>query len=293
MGMYWPGNLKGYSWYESPVETQAMLIEAFNEVAHDTSSVEEMKIWLLRNKQTISWGTTKATTAACYALLLRGVDQLAALKPLKVKIANKPLKPLAENAPEAGTGYLKTTFIGKEVKAPMGKIKVQNPNRGIAWGAAYWSYSENLDKITSAETNLSIKKKIFVKKYTEKGAILVEINKGSQIVAGDEVVVRMELRADRDYEYVHLKDLRAAGFETIAKMSGYKYQQGLGYYESIKDASENFFIDHLKKGVYLLEYSLRATHAGSFSNGIATIECMYAPEFRSHTESQRIRISSN
>ena len=32
---------------------------------------------------------------------------------------------------------------------------------------------------------------------------------------GDEVRVRIELRTDRNLEYVHLKDMRAAGFEPV------------------------------------------------------------------------------
>ncbi|HPS12916.1 MAG TPA: alpha-2-macroglobulin family protein, partial [Prolixibacteraceae bacterium] len=186
LGMYWPNNHRGYMWYQAPVETQAMLIEAFNEVTADTASVEEMKIWMLRNKQTNHWGTTKATAAACYSLLLRGVDQLASTKLLEVKVGNKKLESLANISAEAGTGYVKTTFDKKEIKPDMGKLKVYNPNNGIAWGAAYWQYFEQLDKITSAETNLKIVKKLFLKEYTTSGAVLKEITVKNPIKVGDE-----------------------------------------------------------------------------------------------------------
>jgi len=290
LGMYWPNNRRGYMWYQAPIETQAMLIEAFNEVTADTASVEEMKIWMLRNKQTTHWGTTKATAAACYSLLLRGVDQLVSNKLLEVKVGNKKLESLSNISAEAGTGYVKTTFSKEEINPNMGKLEVYNPNNSIAWGAAYWQYFEQLDKITSAETNLKIVKKLYLKDYTTSGAVLNEITATNPIKVGDEVVVRVEIRADRDYEYVHLKDMRASGFEPVSTLSEYKYQDGLGYYESVKDASENFFINHLRKGVYVFEYSLRATHSGYFSNGITTMQCMYAPEFSSHSEGIRIEI---
>jgi uncharacterized protein YfaS (alpha-2-macroglobulin family) len=290
LGMYWTNNRRGYWWYQAPIETHAMLIEAFNEVTADTASVEEMKIWMLRNKQTTHWGTTKATAAACYSLLLRGVDQLASTKLLEVKVGNKKLESLVNISAEAGTGYVKTTFSKKEIKPKMGNLKVYNPNNGVAWGAAYWQYFEQLDKITSAETNLKIVKKLFLKDYTKSGAVLNEITTNNPIKVGDEVVVRVEIRADRDYEYVHLKDMRASGFEPVSTLSEYKYQDGLGYYESVKDASENFFINYLRKGVYVFEYSLRATHSGFFSNGITTMQCMYAPEYSSHSEGIRIEI---
>ncbi len=290
LGMYWPQNKWGYYWYQSPIETQAMLIEAFYEVAADTTSMEEMKIWLLRNKQTSDWQTTKATSAACYAILLRGVNLIADTKLLDVQIGGKPLNKLKDITAEAGTGYVKTTFRGSEIQPPMGNIKVYNPNVGMAWGAAYWQYFEQLDKITSSQTNLKIDKKLFLKKHTEAGTILKEITSESPIHVGDEVVVRIEIRADRDFEFVHLKDMRASGFEPTSTLSRYKYQDGLGYYESVKDASVNFFMDYLHKGVYIFEYSLRAAHSGYFSNGITTMQSMYAPEFNSHSQGIRIEI---
>ncbi len=290
LGMFWAQNRYGYYWYEAPIETQAMLIEAFYEVAADTASMEEMKIWLLRNKQTSDWKTTKATAAACYALILRGTNLIAETKLLDIELGGKPLESLKEISAEAGTGYVKTTFKQNEIQANMGEIKVHNPNNGVAWGAAYWQYFEKLDKITSAETNLKIVKKLFVKEHTNSGTSLREIASESPIHIGDEVVVRVEIRADRAYEFVHLKDMRAAGFEPISTVSNYKYRDGLGYYESVKDASVNFFIGSMQKGVYIFEYSLRAVHAGFFSNGITTMQCMYAPEFSSHSEGIRINI---
>ncbi len=290
LGMYWANNRLGYYWYQAPIETQAMLIEAFHEVAADTVSIEEMKIWLLRNKQTTDWKTTKATVAACYALILRGTDILSDTKILEVEIAGKQLESIKDIAADAGTGYVKTTFKRDEIQAEMGEIKVHNPNNGVAWGAAYWQYFEQLDKITAAETNLKIDKKLFVKEYGNTGASLNEITSDSPINVGDEVVVRIEIRADRDFEYIHLKDMRASGFEPISTVSQYKYRDGLGYYESVKDASENFFIDYMRKGVYVFEYSLRAVHAGFFSNGITTMQSMYAPEFSSHSQGIRIEI---
>jgi uncharacterized protein YfaS (alpha-2-macroglobulin family) len=290
MGMYWPQNNYGYFWYQAPIETQATLIEAFNEVTSDTATVEELKIWLLRNKQTSDWKTTKATAAACYALLLRGVNLIDENKTLEVTVGNQSLSTLRDFSAEAGTGYVKTTFTGNEIKPAMGNIKVNNPNNGVAWGAAYWQYFEQLDKITSAKTNLQIDKKLFLKKYTQSGPVLQEITSQNPIKVGDEVVVRVEIRTDRDFEYIHLKDMRAAGFEPTSTLSRYKFQDGLGYYESVKDASINFFIDYMRKGTYVFEYSLRAVHSGFFSNGITTMQSMYAPEFNSHSQGIRIEI---
>ena len=293
MGMYWKDNIAGYFWYQAPIETQAILIEAFNEVAKDETSVEEMKIWLLRNKQTNDWKTTKATSEAIYALLMTGGSLLDESKLLEVEIAGSPLAKVAkeEIKPEPGTGYVKTSWQGNDITPQMGSLKVKNPNnKGIAWGGMYWQYFEQLDKITSAETNLRMNKQLFLRTLTNKGEVLQPIDGNNQLKVGDLVRVRMELRADRDYEYVHLKDMRASGFEPVSTISGHRYQDGLWYYESVKDASTNFFITYLRKGTYVFEYDLRVSHAGNFSNGITTFQCMYAPEFSAHSEGIRVTI---
>jgi uncharacterized protein YfaS (alpha-2-macroglobulin family) len=149
-----------------------------------------------------------------------------------------------------------------------------------------------LDKITSAETNLKMNKQLFLRTLTKKGEELQPINETNRLKVGDLVRVRMELRADRDYEYVHLKDMRASAFEPVSTLSGHRYQDGLWYYESVKDASTNFFITYLRKGMYVFEYDLRVSHVGDFSNGITTFQCMYAPEFSSHSEGIRVTVTA-
>jgi len=154
----------------------------------------------------------------------------------------------------------------------------------------YWQYFENLDKITAAETPLKIKKRLFLKKNSDRGEEISEINANTNLQLGDIVRVRIELRSDRTMEFVHMKDMRASGLEPIHVLSQYKWQDGLGYYESTKEASTDFFFDYLSKGVYVFEYDLRVNNKGDFSNGITTIQSMYAPEFSSHSKGERIKV---
>jgi uncharacterized protein YfaS (alpha-2-macroglobulin family) len=295
MGLYWADNRSGYFWHEAPVETQTMLIEAFNEAGSDTRAVSEMKIWLLRNKQTTDWKTTKATSEAIYALLSTEDDALLLAgnsESPDIRIGGKPLKKVAKEPlrPEAGTGYTRVSWNGGEVNKTLSGLRVANPGSGIMWGAVYWQYFEDMDKIVSTETKLKITRQLFIKRSTDKGRTLEPVTGGNRPHVGDVLTVRMELRADRDFEYVCLKDMRAAGFEPVNVLSGYRFQSGLGYYESIKDASVNFFIGYLRKGTYIFEYDLRATNAGDFSSGFAAFQCMYAPEFTAHSEGSRVKI---
>ena len=290
MGMYWKLR-RGYYWYQSPIETQAILIELFNELSESEKSINDMKVWLLKQKQTQDWKTTKATAEAVYALLLNGSNWLEENEMVEISIGGEKLniKDNKDISVEAGTGYFKTSWSGNEIKSEMGNIKVKNPNSVPVWGAIYWQYFEDLDKITPHKTPLSLKKELFIERESSTGKILIPLKK-EQLKIGDRVKVRIELRVDRAMDYVHMKDMRASAFEPENVISRYKWQDGLGYYETTKDASTNFFFDHLPKGVYVFEYPLRATHGGEFSNGITTIQSMYAPEFTSHSEGVRVKI---
>lgn len=290
MGMYFRDMRSGFFWYEAPVETQALLIEAFDKITADQKAVEEMKIWLLKQKQTQDWKTTRATAEAVYALLLRGSDWLSANRIATIQLGKETVDPFKrdDTRVEAGTGYFKTSWSGSDIKPEMGEITVTNNNPSIAWGAVYWQYFEDLDKITTHKTPMSLKKDLFVERNTPSGPVIEPVTATRKLKVGDKVTVRIELRVDRDMEYIHMKDMRASAFEPINVLSGYRYQGGLGYYESTLDASTNFFFDYLRKGTYVFEYPLVVAQKGDFSNGITTIQCLYAPEFASHSEGVRV-----
>jgi hypothetical protein len=291
MGMYWK-NEGGYYWHQAPIETQALMIEVYDEVAGDAAAVEDMKAWLLKQKQTQDWKTTKATVEACYALLRRGADVLANTQLADIKVGNQVIDPskLPDAKVEAGTGYFKTAWQAGEINAGMGEVTVSKTDAGVAWGAVYWQYFEQLDKITPAETPLKLKKDLYLQQNTDRGPVITPITDKTALHVGDLVKVRIELRVDRTMEYVHLKDMRAAGFEPVSTLSTHKYQDGLYYYESPRDLATNFFMGYLPKGTYVFEYSLRVSQKGNFSNGITTIQCMYAPEFSSHSQGVRVEV---
>lgn len=291
MGMYWKSNVAGWFWYQAPIETQAMLIEAFDEVLSDVESVESMKVWLLKNRQTNQWSSTKSTTEAVYALMSTGKDWTNSEEGISVKIGNDnlDLKSL-EKAPQSGSGYVKTSWNKEEIQPEMATVNVQKISPGVAWGAMYWQYFEDLDKITSAETGVKFRKELFLKKNSENGPVLTKITENTPIQIGDLVTVRLEIQTDREMEFVHIKDMRASGFEPTNVLSTYKWQQGMGYYESTRDAATNFFIDRMPKGTYVFEYDVRANNAGNFSNGITSLQNMYAPELSAHSEGIRVEI---
>lgn len=299
LGMYWKEwNTGGYYWHQAPIESQALMIEAFTDIDKNKTTIDELKTWLLKQKQTQNWKTTKATAEACYALLLGGNNWLSEEKEVTIKLGNTVVSS-AENKTEAGTGYFKKSFDAKSIEPQMGNItvsvqpsSVKTQSGSTSWGAVYWQYFEDLDKITTAATPLKLSKQLFIEKNTDKGPQLVAIEAGNELHVGDKIKVRITLKVDRDMEYVHMKDMRAACMEPVNVLSGYKYQGGLGYYESTLDASTNFFFGSLTRGSYVFEYDLFVTLPGNFSNGITSIQCMYAPEFTSHSEGIRVNVEA-
>lgn len=297
MGMYWKEMNGGYFWYQAPIESMALMIEAFGEINNDMVAIDDMKTWLLKNKQTNNWKTTRATAEACYAFLLRGSDLLSASPNVEIDLGEMKIKSSDEKL-EAGTGYLKHSIPQQLISNNMGDITltVSPSNEAKAeassssWGAVYWQYFEDLDKITPAETPLKLTKKLFIETNSDNGAVLTAIKENDVLKVGDKIKVRIELRADRDMEYIHMKDMRASCMEPVNVISAYKWQGGLGYYESTKDASTNFFFSWLPRGTYVFEYPVFVTHEGNFSNGISSIQCMYAPEFSAHSEGIRVKV---
>jgi hypothetical protein len=282
MGMFWRDLELQQFWFRAPIETQAMMIEAFDEVMNDQQAVEECKVWLLKQKQTQDWKTTKATADAVYALLLRGENLLKSDALVEVTVGNRQIVP---QKVEAGTGFFEERFLRTEVQPSMAAITLNKKDAGVSWGSAHWTYLEDLDKVTvAADGPLKLEKRLFRKQYTKQGPRLDPFAK-APLGVGDEVVVRLVLRTDRDMEYVHLKDHRGSGTEPTNVLSRYRFQDGLAYYESTKDTATHFFVDYLPKGNYVFEYPVRVQHRGTYSTGFAAIQCLYAPEFNSHSES--------
>jgi uncharacterized protein YfaS (alpha-2-macroglobulin family) len=299
LGMYWKTNTIGYFWYQSPVETQALLMEAFSEIAGDHDDVDDMKLWLLNQKRVQQWTSSRATADAVYALMSTGSEMLAAAPAVTVRLGEKQVHS-SDSKQEAGTGHFTELIAGKDVVPAMGNIRVDvndggaaggnSSGAGISWGAIHWQYFEDMDKVKQANTPVQLTRNFFIEKNSDKGPVLVPVKEGVSLKVGDRIKIRIILKADRDMEYMHLRDMRASGTEPVNVISSYKWQGGLGYYESTRDASTDFFFSWLPKGTWVFEYPVVVTHTGHFAAGISTIQSMYAPEFNAHSAGARVEV---
>ncbi|MGC3978871.1 MAG: hypothetical protein QM751_11995, partial [Paludibacteraceae bacterium] len=285
LGMYWAKNTAGWWWYERPIAVQTAVMEAFNEIRKSQADVDEMKIWLLKQKQTQRWDTPISTLDAIYALLNYGTDWLLNKGDVEILLGSTKLS--TKNV-EVGTAYLKESIPVETLKPDMGKITVQSKSTsGISWGSAYWQYYMDVDKIKSQGKELSVSKSLFVERVSTSGKSMLPINQ-TTLKKGDKVITRLVVTTDRDLEFVALKDLRAACFEPVNQLSGCAWKEGTIYYRTTKDASTQFFFQFLPKGTYVFEYELWVNNAGSFSSGMAEIQCQYAPEFTAHSGGEKM-----
>lgn len=286
MGMYWRDNTAGWCWYNAPIETQALLIQAFYECSHGQPSstvsggaasdpLPLMQQWLLKQKQTTRWNTDVATAHAIYALLLGdGSAQLATDAPKAVIVAGgKKLQPAKE---QAGSGYFRHDWEPEEIKPALAHITIDNmKNPSCSWGALYWQYFEEMDKVKHSEQGFSVSAQSY-KVTTEGGLTAID----GPLQVGDKVKIRLRFTVDRDLEYVQVKALRPACFEPMNTRSGRQWNGGLSYYLAVEDAATSLYVDYLSKGDYTVEMDYFVTYPGEFLSGTVTLQCLYAPEFR-------------
>ena len=289
-GMFFAFNENPYTWGGMKMQAHVDVMEALELTGGNNDTVEEMKLWLLKQKQTQQWNSPVATADAVYALLMKGVNLLDNQGDVRIVIANEVLETVSPSKTTVpGLGYIKRSFTQKNV-VDARKIEVEKRNPGIAWGAVYAEYESPIKDVRQQGGELNVQKQLYVERMVNNAPQLQPITEKTVLQVGDKVVSRLSIRADRAMDFVQLKDQRGACFEPIGSVSGYNWSNGIGYYVDIKDASTNFFFDHLGKGVYVLEHSYRISRAGTYETGLATMQCAYAPEYASHSASMTIII---
>ena len=288
-GVYWKQNLNNWGWYSSKTVNHAGALETFQKLRpNDPIFIEEMKIWLITQKEVNSWGTSRGTAEVIFTILNSGKSWTTAESDKATVVWGGKL---LTNADTQATGYVKKSIKENKIDPSLATVTVTKPGPGIVQGGLFWQYYEDLDKIKSSESYISITKELYKKVKTENGEELIKITEHSPLKVGDKVTVRMVLNTDRNMEFIHLKDMRAAGFEPLNVISGYRWNNGLGYYQSSKDASTNFYIEYMPKGKYVFEYDYICNASGTFSNGITTLQNYYAPQMNAHTMGSRVTIS--
>ena len=277
MGRYIDTPKARYSWFSYKIPTEVAAMEAIQRITKDTKAIDEMKRWLLKQKQTQTWETPIATADAVYALMATGAsDLLANTGGVEITLGKEVIRTPADNA----IGYIKKTVSGDVMNIK--KVSVDKEGTGMGWGAVYAQYLESMDQIGEQGNGLSVSRQLY--KGDE------ALNESAPLKVGDRITVRLTVKADRDMDFVQIKDDRAACMEPLQAVSGFRWGNGLGYYQATKDASTQFFIDQMRKGTYVIEYQVYVNRTGEYQAGIATVQSAYAPEFGGHTGGYRVMV---
>ena len=277
MGRYFDTPKARYSWFSYKIPTEVAAMEAIQRITKDTKAIDEMKRWLLKQKQTQTWETLIATADAVYALMATGAsDLLANTGGVEITLGKEVIRTPADNA----IGYIKKTVSGDVMNIK--KVSVDKEGTGMGWGAVYAQYLESMDQIGEQGNGLSVSRQLY--KGDE------ALNESAPLKVGDKITVRLTVKADRDMDFVQIKDDRAACMEPLQAVSGFRWGNGLGYYQATKDASTQFFIDQMRKGTYVIEYQVYVNRTGEYQAGIATVQSAYAPEFGGHTRGYRVMV---
>ena len=277
MGRYFDTPKARYSWFSYKIPTEVAAMEAIQRITKDTKAIDEMKRWLLKQKQTQTWETLIATADAVYALMATGAsDLLANTGGVEITLGKEVIRTPADDA----IGYIKKTVIGDVMNIK--KVRVDKEGTGMGWGAVYAQYLESMDQIGEQGNGLSVSRQLY--KGNE------ALNESAPLKVGDKITVRLTVKADRDMDFVQIKDDRAACMEPLQAVSGFRWSNGLGYYQATKDASTQFFIDQMRKGTYVIEYQVYVNRTGEYQTGIATVQSAYAPEFGGHTGGYRVMV---
>lgn len=277
MGRYFDTPKARYSWFSYKIPTEVAAMEAIQRITKDTKAIDEMKRWLLKQKQTQTWETPIATADAVYALMATGAsDLLANTGGVEITLGKEVIRTPADDA----IGYIKKTVTGDVMNIK--KVRVDKEGAGMGWGAVYAQYLESMDQMGEQENGLSVSRQLY--KGDE------ALNESASLKVGDKITVRLTVKADRDMDFVQIKDDRAACMEPLQAVSGFRWSNGLGYYQATKDASTQFFIDQMRKGTYVIEYQVYVNRTGEYQAGIATVQSAYAPEFGGHTGGYRVMV---
>jgi len=274
MGMYWDNlqtSARGSWWEFDKVAYTSTVLQAMNEVQPRQDEIDRIRKWMLLMKQSNDWGSNSLAADAVYSILRTGSDWLQTGTTPSITVAGKRL-PMDDMA--RYVGYMRTTIPATAA----GSVVIDRNGSSPAWGAVYTQFHAPMTQISEvAIDEVSISKEYYA--YSADGTL----HPVTAFNVGDKVQVRTVIKVLKDMDYVTVTDERAACFEPVDQLSGYRHGDGDWYYHETKDSQTNLFFNSLPKGTHVISYDVWVTAPGEFTSGIATVQCQYAPQLTAHS----------
>ena len=250
-------------------------LKALNKANPDDPIIDDVRHWLLLAKETQCWGSATKACDAINALLTTGKNWTAAVrKAPQIKVGNVKID---TDAATPYFGYIRRSI---DMKRNDGSISIRRDKGCPAWGAVYCQYNAPADSVKShANADIRIEKQFYV--YNSANTLRPDAT--TKFAVGDRIQVRLTIRSERDLDFVALTDNRGACFEPADQLSVYEWQDGTGSYRETRDSATNIFFSHISKGTYVITYDVYANNTGTYTSGIASLQCQYAPALTSHS----------
>lgn len=287
-GAYFAPEELSWLWYNDTLRTQTATLRTLMEIRPESDKASELVKWLLFNRKAQAWDSSSATADAVYALLdymqRKGLLDDPAEYTLQWGEKDKTL----HFEPFDWSEQLSWTVQAQNV--PEKYYTASAAKRGgltgfVTLDAVYTTANAK----ASPKGVLNVQRQYFLK-YTENGREKVRaLQPQEELPAGSEVEVRLTIQADSAFDYVLLQDPKPAGFENTDLLSGWSWDI-LPVYRQYRDASTQFFIDHVPAGKYTLSYTLRPTLEGTYHALPAQLQSMYSPQFSAHTDAARLNV---
>ena len=296
-GTYFAPEDRAWLWYNDRIESHAFILRALLELQPQNPKKDGLVLWLLINKKLNQWKSTRATAEVLYALahVLRADGSLGVKEEAQVTTGTRsgPLDKRYTFTPNKYVGKVQLVIPGAQIEpATTSTITVAKATKGLLFASATWHFSTERQPTQGVGDLLQVERRYFRRTHNGKEYLLTPLGPGSALAIGDELEVQLSLRSKHAAQYIHLRDPRAAGLEPEAAVSRYRWDLGVAAYEEVRDSSTNYFFERLPAGEYTFTYRLRASMAGTFSIGPATLQSLYAPEFAAYSTGHQLTIRS-
>ena len=286
MGLYWPRRGYASAWYHWDIWMQSRLIELFAAVEEGRGELDQLRLYLLHQKRGRDWGNGMVASWAAKSLLFYGSPLLQQPASIGFQWGKEQFSPLrVKTGSVAPNGYYRYGWKNQEEMSDAENLEVIHEGGGPAWGAFYTLRDYQLNELAATDGPLKIDRTLMIRNAEGEWT---DYQSNTDATVGQVVRVRLTISSDRDLSYLELKDFLGTGFVPVGVLSGYHYQQGLSWYQAREPEAVLFYLHALPRGVHVIEYQAVIEQSGHYFGGYATLQSLYAPEFRAWSDGVRL-----
>jgi uncharacterized protein YfaS (alpha-2-macroglobulin family) len=301
----WGGKSWHYSWEDDQIQTTAQVVRALAQITPQSGVIEKAIRWLILRRQGNAWNSTQDTAMIIYSLLeyMKASKELYPDYTLAIAVNGKQVLNQKVGKGDVGKKIPTVVVKGDGLKTGENSVTLTKSGRGKLYYTLSLAYVEHKEGIPAEEHGITVDR-TFAK------LLPVQDAKGRWVYAtqpisgpvrsGQEILVRVKLKADQAYDYLMVEDPLPSGCEVIKEdwrytLLGEEYREWYDYEwnywftsKEIRDTRMVFFVTHYEFGGESKEaeftYILRAQMPGTFHVMPTQAKLMYFPEVSGSSE---------